>query len=246
MSDKQRNPSTSKNIKKIRTVSMVCSLTSSWQQWAQDNEKKQASEPTGWSPSSLGGPTEEPQRTWVPKKLPPTQSQLTQVSHNNVTGPGEAKVTSTPPKESRDASKSSAEPPAASRIKTKQVMKTVTSGVQEKSAGISLLTEKIKKESLPSDEEIDKLLKKKSSPTRRRKCSNMVSSLTKSWKQVENEQKLGKDGGGPGDGCTGGHSETEKEEAETNKTSFLKKSEQKDSEEDFELGLRIKRPAVPL
>lgn len=267
MSDKQtsqasqRKPSTNKNIKKLRTVSMVCSLTSSWQQWAADNERKQASEPSGWSPSSLGGPTEEPKRTWVPKKRPPTQSQLTEVSQNNATSPEESKKTVTPHKETQEASKteevkSSAEPPVASRIKTKQVVKTVTSGVQEKSAGISLLTEKIKKETMPSAEEIDRLLKKKSSPTRRRKCSNMVSSLTKSWKRVENEQKLGKDGGGPGKGGTcvvhkdnSGHSETEKErqdieDPQTNRTSFLKDAEEKDSEGDFELGVRIKRPSV--
>lgn len=259
----QRKASNNKNIKKLRTISMVCSLTSSWQQWAEENEKKQISEPSGWSPSSLGGPTEESQKTWVPKKRPPTQSQVTEVSHNNATSPGEAKKTLTSHKATQDASKtkvvkSSAEPPAASRIKTKQVVKTVTTGVQEKSAGISLLTEKIKKESLPSGEEIDKLLKKKSSPTRRRKCSNMVSSLTKSWKQVENEQNLGKDGGGPGEGHTcgvhkdnSGNSEAEKErlekeDAQTNKTSILKKAEQKDSEGDFEFGLRIKRPTVPL
>lgn len=257
----QRKPSTNKNIKKLRTITMVCGLTSSWQQWAEENEKKQSSEPSGWSPSSLG-PTEESQRTWVPKKRPPTQSQVTEVSHNNATSPGEAKKTLTSHKATQDASKaeevkSSAEPPASSRIKTKQVLKTVTSGVQEKGAGVSLLTEKIKRESLPSGEEIDKLLKKKSSPTRRRKCSNMVSSLTKSWKQVENEQILGKDGGGQGEGHTCGvhkdsigHTETEKErlekeEAQTNNTSFLKKAEQKDFKGDFEFGLRIKRPTVP-
>uniref|UniRef100_A0A3Q4H5M8 Actin-binding Rho-activating protein n=1 Tax=Neolamprologus brichardi TaxID=32507 RepID=A0A3Q4H5M8_NEOBR len=155
----QRKPFSNKNIKKLRTISMVCNLASSWQQWVTENENKQASEPSGWAPSSLGGP-EELEKKWVSKKPQPT---------------GEVKT--------------SDEPPAASFIKTKQVVKTVTSSAQEKSAGIGLLTEKIKREHLPSDEEIDRLLKKKSSPTRRRKCSNMVSSLTKSWKQVENEQK---------------------------------------------------------
>uniref|UniRef100_A0A3Q3JGF1 Actin-binding Rho-activating protein n=1 Tax=Monopterus albus TaxID=43700 RepID=A0A3Q3JGF1_MONAL len=167
----QRKPSTNKNIKKLRTISAVCSLAKSWQQWASENEKKQASEPSGWK-------TED-------------ASMNEEINQS---------------------------PQAASRIKTKQVVKTVTSGIQEKSVGISVLTEKIKKESLPSDEEIDKLLKK-SSPTRRRKCSNMVSSLTKSWKQVENTEKLG----GPGEGRT---------------------SEQKDSEGDTESGLRIKRALI--
>uniref|UniRef100_A0A3B3ZDH8 Actin-binding Rho-activating protein n=1 Tax=Periophthalmus magnuspinnatus TaxID=409849 RepID=A0A3B3ZDH8_9GOBI len=138
----------------LRAVSMVCSLTSSWQQWVTDNETKQASEPSGWAPSWLGDPNKEPKKTWTPKKITEDEA-------------------------------NSAELVVASPIKTKQVEKTITSVAKEKSIGIGVLTEKITKESLPSNEEIDKLLKKKSSPTRRRKCSNMVSSLTKSWKQVE-------------------------------------------------------------
>lgn len=250
----QRKPSTNKNIKKLRTISMVCGLTSSWQQWVTDNEKKQASEPSGWSPSSLGGPTQEPKRTWVPKKPPPTQTQPTEASQNHIISSGEAQKTLTPHKETQDASKTkevktSAEPPVASRIKVKQVVKTVTSGVQEKGAGVGLLTEKIKRESLPSDEEIDRLLKKKSSPTRRRKCSNMVSSLTKSWKQVEKEQKHGKEGGGPGEGGDKDDGEAEKErrdieDAQTQRTSSLKDTEQKDSEGDSESAVKIKRPTV--
>ena len=206
MADKQtgqRKPSTNKNIKKLRTISMVCSLTGSWQQWVTENENKQASEPSGWSPSTLRGPTQERKLKWVPKKHPPTQVQPTEASQNHAISSEDAQKTLTPHKETKDPPKpeevkASAEPP--SRIKVKQVVKTVTSGVQEKSAGIELMTERIKKESMPSGEEIDRLLKKKSSPTRRRKCSNMVSSLTKSWKKVEKEQKVGEKGEGPGQG----------------------------------------------
>ncbi|KAI3358740.1 hypothetical protein L3Q82_015150 [Scortum barcoo] len=246
----QRKPSSNKNIKKLRTISMVCSLTSSWQQWVTENEKKQASEPSGWAPSSLGGPTEEHRKTWVPKKPPSTQTQPTEASQNHVISPGETQKAVTLKKKPQDESKteeiSSAEAPAASRIKVKQVVKTVTSGVQEKGAGIELLTEKIKKEALPSDEEIDRLLKKKSSPTRRRKCSNMVSSLTKSWKLVEKEQKLAKEGRGPGEGHTGGgdRDEAEKErlDIEDSQTHSPLKD---DSEGDSESAMRIKRPSVP-
>lgn len=231
--DSQRKPCANKNIKKLRTINMVCGLMSSWQQWAADNQKKQASEPSGWSPSSLGGPTEESRMTWVPKNRPPAQRQPT--------SPEESKKAASN-KETPNVSKRSAEPPAGSGIRTKQVAKTVTGGVQEKSAGIDLLTQKLKKETLPSGEEIDRLLRKKSSPTRRRKCSNVVSSLTKSWKQVEDEQKLGKDGGGPGEEDSG-RSETEKdkqevEDAQPGRTSFLKDTA------DSELGVRIKRSTV--
>lgn len=269
MSDKQagqaaqRKPSTNKNIKKLRTVSMVCGLASSWQKWVTDNEKKQASEPSGWAPSSLGGPTEERLKKWVPKKPPPSQTQPTEASHSPVINSEEVKKISTPHKETQDAPKTeelktSADPPVESCIKEKQVVKTVTSGVVEKGAGVGLLTEKIKRESLPSDEEIDRLLKKKSSPTRRRKCSNMVSSLTKSWKQVEREQKLGKEAGGTGEGPTGGgdkddsgHPEKKKEgldieDARTQRTGSLKETEQEESDEDSVSLVKIKRPTVPM
>lgn len=265
MSDKQtgqasqRKPSTNKNIKKLRTISMVCSLTRSWQQWVTENENKQATEPSGWAPSWMREPAEEPKKTWVPKKPHPTQNQPTEVSQHHVVD--EAQKISTPHEETKDAAKTeevkaSAETPAVSPIKTKQVVKTVTSGAQEKSAGIGLLTEKIKKEALPSDEEIDKLLKKRSSPTRRRKCSNMVSSLTKSWKQVENEQKFGKEGGEPVEGhpCgvdreDSGHPEVEEklniEDAQEFRTISMKETEEKDSEEDSESEVQIKRSTVP-
>ncbi|XP_041664045.1 actin binding Rho activating protein b [Cheilinus undulatus] len=249
MSDKpsdqasQRKPSTNKNIKKLRTISMVGSLTSGWQQWVAQNEKKQASEPSGWCPTSLGGPTEERKMKWVPKKPPPPQSQPAETPH--IVSSGEPQKTLIPEKKTQDAPKTeevedSAESVVAPRIKVKQVVKTVISGVQEKGAGVGLLTEKIKKESLPSDKEIDRLLKKKSSPTRRRKCSNMVSSLTKSWKQVEKEQKTG----GRVDSR---HSETEKERvgaegAKIDGTGSLKD----DTEEESESAVKIKRPSVPV
>lgn len=241
MSDKQsgqasqRKASTNKNIKKLRTISMVCSLTSGWQQWVRENENKQATEPSGWAPPSLGGPTVEPKKKWVPKNPPPAQIQPPDASQDHVLSSGEDQKTLTPHKETRDASKTeevetSAEPPVASCIKVKQVVKTVTSGAQEKGAGIGILTEKIQKESQPSDEEIDRLLKKKSSPTRHRKCSNMVSSMTKSWKQMEKDP------------------EAEKERVDMTKddqTSNLKEEEQKDCEEESESAMKIKRPTVP-
>ncbi|XP_029023900.1 actin binding Rho activating protein b [Betta splendens] len=230
--DSQRNPSANKNVRKLRTISMVCGLMSSWQQWAADNERKQASEPSGWSPASLGGPTEEPRRTWVPKNRPPQRE----------------------PTSAQEAQKrpegGPAEPPAPSRIRTKQVVRTVTSGAQEKSAGVALLTQVIQKEAPPSGEEIDRLLKKKSSPTRRRKCSNVVASLTRSWKQVESEERLGKDGGGRGKGGGEG-SEAERDTHEVEETqpgrtrdSKGEEEEQKDTEEDLEFRVRIKRSTV--
>lgn len=256
MSDKQtgqasqRKASNNKNIKKLRAISMVCSLTSNWQQWVTDNEKKQASEPTGWFPSTLGGPTQEPKKKWVPRKSPQAPTSQTGISEVQVVSPGDAPKPSAPHKVIQDAPKSEvktpAEPAVGSPIKVKPVVKTVTSGAQEKGAGISLLTEKIKKEPLPSDDDIDRLLKKKSSPTRRRKCSNMVSSLTKSWKQMEKEHKPAKEEVGRessrvcDDGDNRGLSEKEKDRAAEADAG------ERDSEGDSESALKIKRPSVPV
>lgn len=235
MSDQQasqatpRKPSSNKNIKKLRAINMVCGLTSSWQQWVSDNEKKQASEPSGWSPSQPGASTEELKKTWVPRQRPhaePTEAQGSQAD---------------PQKSSaHDAIRpeNKAEPAVGSLIKVKPVVKTVTAGVQEKSAGVGLLTEKIKRETLPSDQDLDRFLKKKSSPTLRRKCSNMVSSLAKSWKQVEKDQK------------------PEREEDEKPATEWKSRGgdgdeagneeEEEHAKGDSESTVKIKRPSVPL
>lgn len=228
----QRKPSTNRNIRKLRAISMVCGLTSSWQQWAADNEKKQASEPSGWTPSSLGGPTEEGRKQWFPKTKPPTQPQPADGSRTH-TGAGEALTPGTPQKD---------EPPTGAAIRVKNVEKTVTSSVREKSLSISLLTEKIKRDNLPSEDEIDRILKKKSSPTRRRKCSNMVSSLTKSWKQVEKRPGGGKCGAEPGGGTSQAGSREDSREydmVDTEETA----GEEKPSEDD---GVKIKRSTVSM
>ncbi|XP_047240398.1 actin binding Rho activating protein b [Girardinichthys multiradiatus] len=245
MSDKkagERKPSSNKSIRKLRAANMVCSLTSSWQQWVTENEKKQASEPSGWAPSSIGGQPEEHKNKWTPKKSLPTQTLLTPESHagSQISPPQGAPIS--------EGVQTSEEALLPSRIRMKQVVKTVSSSIQEKCTGVTFLAEKMKRESLPSGEEIDRFLKKKSSPTRHRKCSNMVSSLTKSWKQVENEQKLGKEGGGPGDGHSCGQDKggREKEKNRINEQDAQTGSEageQGDSEKD---SVRIKRPQVSI
>ncbi|KAK1879991.1 Actin-binding Rho-activating protein [Dissostichus eleginoides] len=197
MSDKktgQINLSTNKMIKKLRTISVVCSLTGSWQQWVTENETSR----------------------------PENVSQRNQI-------------------------------PSSSKQKLHNSMKLLLEKLKRLLTRMPNIHPKLRRESLPSEEEIDRLLKKKSSPTRRRKCCNVVSSLTKSWKQVESEQKLGKEGGGPGEGhtCAGdGHTEAEKEtldtvDAHSHKMNPLKEEEQKPSEGASESAIRIKRPSVP-
>lgn len=233
----QWRPSTNKNLKKLGAISMVCSLTSSWQQWAADNEKKQASEPSGWTPSSLGGPTEERRRQWLPKKKPPTQPHPADGSRTHGTS-GDALTAAAPPKDEPKAVQKD-EPSLGATIKVKNVVKTVTSGVQEKSPGIRLLTEKIKRDNLPSEEEIERILRKKSSPTRCRKCSNMVSSLTKSWKQVENRP------GGKGGGEAGERTRSRVGRLDLVDTKETE-GEEKASEDNAESDVKIKRSTVSM
>lgn len=232
----QKKTYTNKNIRKLRAVSMVCGLTSSWQQWVSDNETKQANEPSGWSPSWLEDPNKQPRKTWTPKKTAKTEPSTKQDQASEDIQPAEKL-----PKTSKSVKDTEAvvEPRVVSPIKTKHVEKTVTSVAKEKSVGIGLLTEKITKEALPSNEEIDRLLKKKSSPTRRRKCSNMVSSLTKSWKQVE---KTSADGTGVKDGGpTDAKEQTEATDFKTDRREEPKDGKQRGEEEST---VRIKRPTV--
>lgn len=160
-----RKPSANKNIKKLRAISMVCGLTRSWQQWVSDNEEKQASEPSGWAPGCPEDPNDAIKEA--------AKNRLSQKSQ-------------TPTKSEGDG-----EAPGESRIRTTQVIKTVTRDVQERSAGIEFLTKRICKD--PATDELDKMLSKKGSPTRRRKCSNMVSELMQGWKEIEKEKTQDKE-----------------------------------------------------
>lgn len=234
MSDQQANgrkPSSNKNIKKLRAISMVCGLTSSWQQWVTDNEKKQANEPSGWSPSSLGGSTEEPTKSWMPKERPPAGPAKVRGSKEDTQG------SSTSGAPNPEGQASLAEPAVGSLIKVKPVVRTVTAGVQEKGAGISLLTQKIQRDSLPSEQDLDRFLKKRSSPTLRRKCSNMVSSMAKSWKQAEEDQNPEEEAAIDTRVCEGDEAERQAEGDPT---------QQGGTGGDAESTLRIKRPSAPV
>lgn len=228
-----RKPSSNKNIKKLRAISMVCGLTSSWQQWVTDNENKQANEPSGWSPSSLEGSNEIPKKTWVPKERPEAQAGPTKVQDSKE----DTLKPSTSGAESPEAKALQAQPAVGSLIKVKPVVRTATTGVQEKGAGISLLTQKIQRDSQSSDQDLDRLLKKRSSPTLRRKCSNMVSSMAKSWKQVEKDQKPEDEECRNQEGEAGTEDERSAEEDPVT---------QEDSEGDTKSTMKIKRPSVPL
>ncbi|KAL0962475.1 hypothetical protein UPYG_G00340530 [Umbra pygmaea] len=188
----QTKPSNNKNMKKLRTICMVSSLTQSWQKWVSELEDKQAKEPVGWSPDSLrelwGDSANKPSYTrlgtWEKKGCP---SQNPAVATNL---PAPHINTSAAQQKSRgslllpqpEGKRKNPLLPGETSIKTKQVVKTVTSRIQEKSTGVAFLTERICKEAQQPGEEIDKILKKRVSPTLRRKCTK-VSELTRSWKE---------------------------------------------------------------
>ncbi|MGH0161204.1 UNVERIFIED_CONTAM: hypothetical protein FKN15_058943 [Acipenser sinensis] len=162
-SNLNKSTTTNKNIKKLWTISMVCNLTKSWQQWASENENKHASEPSGWAPHTE---KEEKPKQYKKRSADQTMGSIQRAFQSTEKLEGD-----------------SGKEPLESKIRSKQVTKTITSKVQEKGSDISFLTNRYENET----NEADKILYGNKSPTRRRKCSNLVSELTKGWKDMENE-----------------------------------------------------------
>ncbi|XP_066482589.1 actin-binding Rho-activating protein [Tiliqua scincoides] len=179
-------------IKKIRKASLVISLARGWQQWANDHNTKQAQEPSGWVPNEEKPPSIPSKERLLPKRsTTPTKKDQ---DKDESTFPSEQQL----PKENVEGSPNeSSEALQKLHIRSKEVTKTVVSKIYERSSGISLLSDKYEKDNGCADtgnstedpKGIDKLLSGKVSPTRRRKCSNLVSELTKGWKQMEQEDK---------------------------------------------------------
>ncbi|XP_072303295.1 actin binding Rho activating protein b [Eucyclogobius newberryi] len=233
---------TNKNIKKLRAVSAVCSLTRNWQQWVKDNETKQAQEPSGWAPSWLEDRNSESKKIWTPKKI------AQELSTDGKTQDRGSLDNSVPAEKTSEA-----EPIVACPIKTKQVEKTITGVDKEESLGVAVLTEKVAKESLPPNEEADEPLKKKGSPLRGRRCSNTASSPTQSWKQVERTVT----GGGEATNGEAFNTGCDKElqmwkvddeegERREEESEVKQNEEEEEEEEKEESAVKIKRPAVSL
>lgn len=193
----EEKPSTTpgkRAVHKIRMASMVFSLARGWQQWVSDHHVKQAQEPSGWVPpteDSSAQPVEE--RSFEKWPMPPVKKDQ---------GKDDAKSSAKGSVTIREAEKNSRESDEALKkfsIKSKEVTKTVVSKAYERGGDVSLLSERYENSNSSSEmtklkEEssaIDKILSGKLSPTIRRKCSNMVSELTKGWKQVEQDDRQG-------------------------------------------------------
>ncbi|NXQ84101.1 ABRA protein, partial [Nyctibius grandis] len=179
-------------VHKIRMASLVFSLARGWQQWASDHHVKQAQEPSGWVPSAEDSSAQPVQERSF-KKWPIPSVKRDQEKDDEKSSAKESVTI-------REAEKNSRESDEALKklsIKSKEVTKTVVSKAYERGGDVSLLSEryednksssemtKLKEESNATD----KILSGKLSPTIRRKCSNVVSELTKGWKQMEQEDK---------------------------------------------------------
>ncbi|XP_037659599.1 actin-binding Rho-activating protein [Choloepus didactylus] len=164
-------------LRKLRRVTLVISLARGWQQWANENTTRQAQEPTGWLP----GGTQDPPRTPKPS-LQPTPLQKD----------GSALKSPSPNPEGHGDGQSSEEATEVSHIKRKEVTKSVVSKAYERGGDMSHLSHKYEDGGVPEpgqpENDIDRILHSHSSPTRRRKCANLVSELTKGWKEMEQEE----------------------------------------------------------
>ncbi|XP_062424246.1 actin-binding Rho-activating protein [Rhea pennata] len=193
--EKPRATPARRAVRKIRTANLVISLARGWQQWASDHSIKQAQEPSGWVPSREDSPT-QPLQDRPFEKWPMTSVKRQQIKDDEKSSAKESVTI-------RDVEKSSAESDEALKklkIKSKEVTKTVVSKGYERGGDISLLSDRYENDNSSSEmiklkEEssaIDKILSGKLSPTMRRKCSNLVSELTKGWKVIEQEEKVPK------------------------------------------------------
>ncbi|NXE26325.1 ABRA protein, partial [Ardeotis kori] len=179
-------------VHKIRMASLVFSLARGWQQWASDHHIKQAQEPPGWVPSTEDSSTQPVQER--PFEKWPIPSVKKDQGKDDEKSSAKESVTI------RDAEKNARESDEALKkfsIKSKEVTKTVVSKAYERGGDVNLLSGRYENNNSSSEmtkpkEEssaIDEILSGKLSPTIRRKCSNMVSELTKGWKQMEQEDK---------------------------------------------------------
>ncbi|XP_015683935.1 actin-binding Rho-activating protein-like [Protobothrops mucrosquamatus] len=175
-------------IKKIRMTSLVISLAKGWQQWASEHNTKQAQEPSGWVPNEEKLPNDP--REWTPPKHLPTFKK--DESKTEIQFPSEQQASNEDGKQSPNESTEALE---KFNIRSKEVTKSVVRSLSERSSGIGLLSNKYEQDEfaetgkiINDPKNIDQILSNKMSPTRRRKCSNLVSEMTKGWKHLEQEE----------------------------------------------------------
>lgn len=162
-------------LRKVRTATLVINLARGWQQWANENSTRQAQEPTGWLP----GATQDPSHTPKPAVCPSPHQHAPKPPPPKPDGHGEEQC--------------SEEAAEVSHIKRKEVTKTVVSKAYERGGDVNYLSHRYENdgsvtEAVQPENDIDRILLSHDSPTRRRKCTNLVSELTKGWKVMEQEE----------------------------------------------------------
>ncbi|XP_008849733.1 actin-binding Rho-activating protein [Nannospalax galili] len=173
--EKEREAGPAKSaLRKIRTATLVINLARGWQQWANENSTRQAQEPAGWLP----GATQDPAHT--PKPV------IHSTSYQHVPKPPSPKL------KGHGNGQSSEEATEVSCIKRKEVTRTVVSKAYERGGDVNSLSHRYENdgglsEPVQPENGIDRILLSHDSPTRRRKCTNLVSELTKGWKVIEQE-----------------------------------------------------------
>ncbi|XP_044514189.1 actin-binding Rho-activating protein [Gracilinanus agilis] len=190
--EKPREKPAQRAIKKIRTATLVISLARGWQQWANENSTRQAQEPSGWLPGGDKEKGESPKESGTMKSLEPFPEKP------GIGGGGQRCVLAKPfSNGDREClSPLADDEPGEAHIKRKEVTKTVINKVYERGGDISLLSHRYENDGAEPEswqegkdlDHIDKILNSHTSPTRRRKCLNLVSELTKGWKEIEQEE----------------------------------------------------------
>lgn len=156
-------------LRKVRTATLVINLARGWQQWANENSTRQAQEPAGWLPGATRDLPDTPKEPSPHQRAP--------------------KPLSPKPDEDGEGQRSD----VVSHIKRKEVIKTVVSKAYERGGDVNYLSHRYENDGAMSeapqpDNDIDRILLSHDSPTRRRKCTNLVSELTKGWKVMEQEE----------------------------------------------------------
>ncbi|NXY85291.1 ABRA protein, partial [Alcedo cyanopectus] len=181
-------------VHKIRMASLVFSVARGWQQWASDHQVKQAQDPSGLAPPAEDS-LDQPDQGRSCKEWPTPHGKKDQGEEDGNSSAKEL-VTVT---DTEKAAMESDEALKKLSIRSREVTKTVVSKAYERGGDVGLLSERYESNNSssgltkPREEPsaIDKILSGKLSPTIRRKCSNVVSELTKGWKQMEEEEKEG-------------------------------------------------------
>lgn len=174
--EKERGEGPAKSaLRKVRTATLVINLARGWQQWANENSTRQAQEPAGWLP----GATNDPPQTPKPVVCPGPHQHAPQPPSPKPDGHGDGQHS--------DAASE------VSHIRRKEVTRTVVSKAYERGGDVNYLSHRYESDpgmsaATQPENDIDRLLLGRDSPTRRRRCTHLVSELTKGWRVMEQKE----------------------------------------------------------